>query len=302
MAKTLKKYATVQLGGWQLGCLRIGGAGLGNILFPWARAKIFSKENDATFLPPPWASLKIGPWLRNESDKRNYGALLRTPISSCLRRSLVELTSLTLSEMNDSRPAAPQTKDVLYTFSGMRNKMHDIFGHHVFIRQELTNIYKGNPPLVKAEHPYIAVHVRQGDFRQATNEAEIRDGKTNTQIPDKWYASIIGRLHEANPSLPVHIYSDGNEGSLREILSLPNTKLISGGNALTDMFGLADSLILVASNSTFSQWGSYLGQPHTCWFPGTLRERCVDNSQIFEGEIDYEDELPPLIINTLKSA
>lgn len=52
---------------------RLGGAGLGNILFTYARAVIYvQKHENAEMIWPTWFSFKLGPILRHESDKRFY--------------------------------------------------------------------------------------------------------------------------------------------------------------------------------------------------------------------------------------
>lgn len=50
----------------------IGRAGLGNELFPWARCMIWCHQTGAALAPFSWRRLHVGPYLRNESDKRQY--------------------------------------------------------------------------------------------------------------------------------------------------------------------------------------------------------------------------------------
>ena len=50
----------------------LGRGGLGNMLFPWARAEIFCRKTGAQMLAPEWTRVKIGPILRGEKDKRTY--------------------------------------------------------------------------------------------------------------------------------------------------------------------------------------------------------------------------------------
>ena len=70
-------YAYPFFGNKDLGLIRFGGAGLGNILIPWARAVISCERSNFTLINPTWPSLKIGPLLRRESDLRFYGNLFR---------------------------------------------------------------------------------------------------------------------------------------------------------------------------------------------------------------------------------
>ena len=51
---------------------RLGGAGLGNILFPWANAVVYAKKNNLERIQTTWVNLKFGTFLRKEKDKRMY--------------------------------------------------------------------------------------------------------------------------------------------------------------------------------------------------------------------------------------
>src|SRR5262249_28756870 len=53
----------------------VGRGGLGNMLFPWARAEVFRKRHGVPMLAPQWTQFKIGPLLRGERDKRYYTGL-----------------------------------------------------------------------------------------------------------------------------------------------------------------------------------------------------------------------------------
>ena len=55
----------------------------------------------------------------------------------------------------------------------------------------------------------------------------------------------------------------------------------------------------ITSASTFSMWASFLGQHSTIWFPGQMRQKLINDQAIFEGEVDYEDELSESIIRVL---
>ena len=58
--------------------IRLGGPGLGNLLFPFARAIIYSNKNNIPLINPTWPNIKVGPVLRNERDKRFYIDLFKT--------------------------------------------------------------------------------------------------------------------------------------------------------------------------------------------------------------------------------
>ena len=66
------KYTFVSLGRLESIGFRLGGAGLGNILLPWATAIVYAKTHNLTRLQTTWKNLKIGTFLRKERDKRMY--------------------------------------------------------------------------------------------------------------------------------------------------------------------------------------------------------------------------------------
>ena len=68
-------YVYPKLSEHDLGFVRLGGAGLGNILFAYARAAVFAREHDCQLIWPTWPSIKLGPILRREADKRFYNDL-----------------------------------------------------------------------------------------------------------------------------------------------------------------------------------------------------------------------------------
>ena len=66
------KYTFVSLGKLESLGIRLGGAGLGNILFPWATALVYAKMHNLIRIQTTWRSFKIGTYLRKEKDKRMY--------------------------------------------------------------------------------------------------------------------------------------------------------------------------------------------------------------------------------------
>lgn len=66
------KYWHTQLDGINLGFARIGGTGLGNLLFPWPRAIAAGANTDSALLHPVLPQIKIGPILRRPADTQGY--------------------------------------------------------------------------------------------------------------------------------------------------------------------------------------------------------------------------------------
>lgn len=276
------KYTFVSLGRLESIGFRLGGAGLGNILFPWATAIVYAKNNNLTRLQTTWRNLKFGTFLRGERDKRIYSNLFtgKDGVGGLKKFLLLNFTH-----------------KVKY-FSSM-DKLFEPFKHeHNFVKTELLKII--NPfHIAKAKNfnpQSVALHIRMGDFQVPENEQILRGGAWNYRLPMKWYISIIEKIRLIS-DLPIYIFSDAPDDELHDILTLHNCKRVYFGSSISDMLALSRSKVLVSSASTFSMWASFLGQIPTIWFPGQMRQSVINNPSIFEGEIDYVDKLPSSIIN-----
>ena len=118
------KYTFVSLGKLESIGVRLGGAGLGNILFPWARAIVYAKEHNLTRIQTTWKNLKLGTFFRKERDKRFYFNLFTEKEGiDGVRKFLL---------LNFSK----QVK----VFSGMEGLFGSFKHEHQFIRSELFKI------------------------------------------------------------------------------------------------------------------------------------------------------------------
>ena len=278
------KYTFASLGRLESFGIRLGGAGLGNILFPWASAIVYAKKNNLSRIQTTWGNLKLGTWLRNERDKRMYLNSFSGPDGlSGLKKFLL---------LNFSNKVK--------VFSGM-NKLFELFIHEQdFIKSELLKII--NPSHIIRANNFdansVAIHIRMGDFKTSKNEDVLRNGHWNYRLPLEWYKNIIKKIN-SETTLSIYIFSDGSDLELSEILELKNCKRAHFGSAISDMLALSNAKVLVSSASTFSMWASFLGQIPTIWFPGQMRQKIINDSTIFEGEIDYDDPLESSILEIL---
>jgi len=280
------KYTFASLGKFESLGVRLGGAGLGNILFPWATALVFAKNNNLERIQTTWKNIKIGTFLRKERDKRMYMDLFTGDdgISGVKKFWLLNFTN-----------------QVKY-FSDMDSLFEPFKNDHVLIKTELLNII--SPHHVKKATEFnnnsIAIHIRMGDFRTPDNEDVLRKGDWNYRLPIQWYKNIISKIREVS-DIPIYIFSDAKNTELEEILDVNNCKRAYFGSAISDMLALSNARVLVSSSSTFSMWASFLGQIPTIWFPGQIRQKLINNSTIFEGEMDYNDPLPTSIIQLINN-
>lgn len=276
--------------------LRIGGAGLGNILFPWARSVIASKKYALEQINPTWKSLKLGPLLRGEMDTRGYSDLfIDQNISGITKFFILFFGKRIPEEMIKEELQKKLFWPRVIVFNGMLNQANDILDEYDLVKNELIKMT--HPKHLKAIEVFsgkgITIHIRLGDFYTPSSEDEVRSGKTNCRLPLAWYIAVIKKFRDIyGEQVPINVFSDGSDGELKDILDIPNVTRYYYGSAIADILAIAKSEVFIASNSTFSLWGSYLGRMPTIWFPGTLRTRIYKNPDEIEIEIDYKSDLP----------
>tara|TARA_B100001758_G_C18416572_1_gene620395 strand:+ start:401 stop:1249 length:849 start_codon:yes stop_codon:yes gene_type:complete len=278
------RYTFVSLGRFESLGVRFGGAGLGNILFPWARAILYAKRNNVQRIQTTWRTLKVGTFFRGERDKRMYFDLFsgKDGISGFQKFLLLNFSNK------------------VKVFSGMDDLFEPFKKEHAFITSELFKII--NPSHIKKISNFnnnsIGIHVRMGDFETPNNEKFLRNGHWNYRLPIKWYVAIIEKIRLIS-NVPIFIFSDATDKELADILTISNCSRAYFGSAISDIIALSRCKVLVSSASTFSMWASFLGQTPTIWFPGQMRQKLILKQNIFEGEIDYTDKLPSSIIKTI---
>ena len=280
------RYTFASLGTLESTGIRLGGAGLGNILFPWATALVYAKNNNLKRIQTTWKNLKIGTFLRKERDKRMYMDLfLEADGVSGFKKFFL------LNFSNNIK-----------VFSGMNDLFAPFKREQIFVKSELLKII--NPYHIKRAKEFnsnsIAIHIRMGDFANPINEKVLRNGDWNYRLPIKWYISLIEKI-QIESNLPIYIFSDAEDSELKEILAYDNCNRAYFGSAISDMLALSTCKVLISSASTFSMWASFLGQMPTIWFPGQMRQTLLLDNSKFEGEVDYDDDLPSSIIKELKN-
>ena len=278
------KYIFVSLGKLESLGIRLGGAGLGNIMFPWATALVYAKNHNLKSIQTTWRNLKIGTFIRKERDKRIYmDFFLETDMISGFKKFFL------LNFSNNVK-----------VFSGMDNLFIPFKNEQHFVKSELLKII--NPHHLKRANEFnsnsIAIHIRMGDFTIPMNEKVLRNGAWNYRLPINWYIRLIEKIQKVS-NLPIYIFSDAVDSELKDILVYDNCNRVYFGSAISDMLALSTCKVLISSASTFSMWASFLGQMPTIWFPGQMRQKLLLENSKFEGEVDYDDDLPSSIIKEL---
>ena len=287
-------YAYPRLSKTDLLFIRIGGNGLGNLMFTWARALAASERHGWRMIWPTWGSFKPKNWRVNPYDHRSYTNLFR-PTERYVSgwRKPLHLTRYSwIPEQQALAQGAPPGSVV--QFRGMEDKFAYFLPDHQLVREELLNIARPQhlAALAESEPAPIAIHVRRGDFVQ---QASYRDmvNIDNSELPLDWYIAALQAVRAAaGRDVPAFVYSDGTSEELAGLLTLPAVRRMDYGSGLGDMLGLSRARLLIASGSTFSMWGSYLGQVPTIWHPQKLLQHVLLDHPEMEIEWAAGDSLP----------
>jgi hypothetical protein len=259
---------------------RIGRAGLGNCLLPWARAEIFARRTGAALLAPRWAQPRLGPWLRAEAVKRGYfGYFSSKGYLSGWKKLAVCAIAHRVDEHAAADRLAGRGRPVLVEFSGLGSMFAPLLEHRALVLERLRGItaerFQSAP--VGEERNFVAMHVRRGDLtRQGYSKQELGSVAQYTCL--SWFASMVSAIRSAPTlrHLPVVVFTDGYPDEVSELTRMPGVRLRAPQPAIADLWALSRARILFASgNSTFSIWGSFLGGMPTLYAPGKLAHRVL---------------------------
>ncbi len=282
-------YAYAHLGGGlDLGCVRLRGVGVANMLFPWARYVLARQHHGLRGIAPTWRQIAHRQWLQPGEDKRWYGDLFQPLhgevtglrklwlLSRCTRVPEEQLSEKQLEQ----QLTGPSVASQLVVFAGLRHYFEPLWGQSTLIRRELFAALRPSQRehYAQAARPEIAVHVRLGDFTRATAEASV-SGHVPTGMD--WFVQRVLELQEALGPADVSVFSDGTEEQLRPLLALPGVRRQAPASSIVHILLMSDARVLVGSGgSTFSAWASYLGQQPTVWrSAGPFHEVSADLAQ-----------------------
>jgi len=260
-------------GGALYGFPVMGRTGLAHSLLAWARCTIWCEEAGAEMIAPIWLRPRIGPYLRRELDKRAYHLLFQPAGRIAgVRRAWLLATARKL-DVHEQWPApgfgAGGRTTVVRFFNALadneKKSFDQVVGHEAVLRQRLTAMTR--PRFRPPDHgaPFVAIHVRAGDFSPASSES-ILGGRNNVRLPADWYADRLRALrHAIGAAIPAILFSDGRDEELRPILAEPEVRRIRGRQSITDLLDMGGAIAAISSGSGFSLWGAFLGGvPRLC--------------------------------------
>lgn len=227
--------------------IRFMGSGLANCLFVYARAIILSEKYNLKIINPSWIQFNIGPYLRNEKDKRHYNGLFQSFGIQSFKKNWLLLTKKYHPE--NTNPS--QIKSGLIVVDGLKNYFADLHHHSDMVKAHLLGIVNNEAKHAynKMNDSFIGIHIRLGDY------------SADSRVSLDWYIEKMHAIREKKGNdVKFLVFSDGSEEELQDVLNFPNTEMAFFGSAIADILVLSKAKLIIASDSTFSAWGAYLGQ------------------------------------------
>lgn len=226
--------------------IRLGGNGLANCLFVYAKAIVYSHCYNLPIITPTWLNLSIGTYIRQQTDKRHYSGLFSNKNEIHGLKKIFLLTKLQ-STANIQKFISGKNINLLIV-EGIYDFFKPLIDYHEIIKEYFMDHI--NPKILYKINNFdfkdtVAVHIRLGDF------------PINRRIPIDWY---ISEINKHNSHKRILIFSDGKDEELKELLSLPNTERVFFGGAIQDIIAISKCSYLIGSDSSFSAWGAFLGQ------------------------------------------
>lgn len=298
----LPVYAYPRLSKTDLLFIRIGGNGLGNLLITWARCLSTCERHGWRMIWPTWKSFKPKNWRVNPYDHQTYADLFQPNVRYVIGwEKPWRLARHRWISEDEAMNSAPPPGSVV-EFRGMKDFFAPFRDDYEMIYSELQRTARVRQLAAFSEPSPapVAIHVRRGDFIQRNSYEEIvRDH--NSLLPLEWYIEALRAVREkAGGDIPAAVFSDGTEAELEALLSMPRVQRVDYGSGLADIFGLSRSRLLIASGSTFSMWGSFLGQVPTIWHPGKKIQSLLAENPEQEIEWAPGDPLPDWMGSLIK--
>jgi hypothetical protein len=258
--------------GIETGLVRLGGLGLGNLLFSWARSSLFCKAMGADQIYTTWPQIKRRSWTHWEKDRRHYCGLFRPlpgEISGLDKLRL--LYSVPQVREEKWNPRTNNSSRQIVVFRGVQNHFQDIPSkEYPWLKERFFSALKDQSLVQTKTEPHIGVHVRLGDHPKYDPNVT---STLNMQLPISWYTNVLERiLADSSWRGEIGVCSDATEHELAPLLRMPNVRLVRGRTAQDDLIYLSKSLLMVGSLSTFSQWAAYLSGRPSIWHSGFNRK------------------------------
>jgi hypothetical protein len=251
------------------------GGGLGNEIFPWAKAYLASRELGFRHFRPAWGLNSRGYWRdfgTSRLDWVGYMALRATMPVMTVTDEMIQSTGETdygtAVRVLDSEYKWSQRRSLILLHKGMAGGHLGIERARNYLRNELLGHLPEQDcawsPDACARQLRVAVHIRLGDF--APDAVGPRIGACNRRIPWHWYQDVLNTLQRRfGDMLHIDIVSDEPELAAR---TFPKWSLCAARSRsmFEDLSIMTSADLLVCSVSTFSMLSAFLSDAPYLWY------------------------------------
>jgi hypothetical protein len=244
--------------------------GLGNKLFPWALAKIFSRETGLPMLRQRWVSIRGGSIIRGGIDYSRIGKGILLFDNFCdLPEEVSTLRAFGLGrtvvkDLAAARQIRLDSLEGLIVFSAFsEHNFVELTPYREFLRNEFRRIVKRKwhlDTVTRLPERYVCMHIRWGNEYKMTDDPSVAYRKT----PIEWFISGAQAIRSKGINLPIVIVSDGGPALLKFFAGIKGVTFSSSKSAAGDLLALMNAdLILGSGPSSYSAWGAFMsGRPY----------------------------------------
>ena len=225
--------------------IRIGGFGIGNMLFPFFRALLASIKDGALLMYPHHFQIQPRNYLRNltKDSLRNYSYDFNK-LNWC---TLSRKRSLSLFYTKKWHDESKIDNESYIYFEGLKNYFFDLASSQKEIQNFLFYSFSFKPKIKKN---VVAFHLRLGDFL-------INNQSLDPLLVRKYFDFFLKK------SLIIHLYSDS---PLVQVLNYLNLEKLPNGivfikplSALRDIISISQYEYICGSPySTFVEWARFI--------------------------------------------
>ena len=256
--------------------IRVGGFGLGNMLFPFFRALTCSIRDSASLLYPHHNQFQPRSFLRelNKDSLRNYSS----DFEKFKWSSLPIINSLTLYYSRSWKNESHLDSYPNILFYGYKNYFYDLIDYRDFIKNYIYYSFKISRKYPKNK---LAYHLRLGDF--LINKQNVCSRKVLESL--NYFTKKL--------SFEVEIYSDSSLNQINNFLGikkLPNkTSLVKSVSPMHDLIKMSQAKYICGNPySTFVEWARFLSSPEQVAY--SLQDKSISEN-IFVSPIKWQNYL-----------
>lgn len=243
--------------------------GLGNKLFPWARAHCAAQILGAIQVEPRWFGLRNAAFLRGGIDyrhlfKKNFlydnfrsdpAAINRIFLLISNQLGLIRFEKRYFADLISLKRATFLKREWIIFRADQAHHFSDLFEYRCSIKKKLQELSKNTDGLIHTSEPFIGINYRSGnDFKSHF------DGGSQAKTDLNWFIRAVGEVRLKYGNLPVYVVSDGAPHHLENLIkSVADCQMRRFSSAIEDLLFLSKATVLLASgNSSFSAWASFL--------------------------------------------